>query len=176
MHAATGMGLSKNHLADYMRVYFMHHFGGCYHDVKPRPANSSWAPAFDAFAANASAWVLGIREFRHTGAGCDESYVTGAPLCEAVRSASDRAAAVAAVGRLPKTIGKCCRMVRRDYKKLVSNGAYCMRRASPLTAEWLANVESHLTAKLARLAAHPSPMPRCCHPNGPYPKGPYPFR
>lgn len=172
MHAAAALGLSSNHLADYVRAYVMYTRGGCYHDIKPRAPGSSWAPAFARFAANRSAWLLGVRESGPEDVGCDESNLLEEPRCGAVRGAEERAAAARGLGRLEKQRGACCRLLAGAYAELVSNGAYCMRPRTPLAAGWLAAVEAHLTAKAAALAAHPAPMPRCCSP----PQPPYPLR
>ncbi|NEI02411.1 hypothetical protein [Rhizobium leguminosarum] len=45
-HAAYDF-LSDTHKADYLRCYFMHHYGGGYSDIKR--TTKSWASAFDSF-------------------------------------------------------------------------------------------------------------------------------
>ena len=37
----NGQGLSGPHLADYLRFYFAFHYGGAYHDIKPRIKSQS---------------------------------------------------------------------------------------------------------------------------------------
>ena len=37
----NGEGLSGNHLSDYLRLYFSFHYGGAYHDIKPRIKSQS---------------------------------------------------------------------------------------------------------------------------------------
>ncbi len=41
--------LSQNHLVDYLKVYFMHHFGGGVHEIKPVEASYSWKSVWDEF-------------------------------------------------------------------------------------------------------------------------------
>ena len=52
-------GLAMVHRGDYLRAYFMHFYGGGYHDVKGHPSNSSWASFFGTFEASTNLWVLG---------------------------------------------------------------------------------------------------------------------
>ena len=50
MHPAVcSKTLSAIHKADYLRVYFMHHYGGGYHDVKPHSASNNWTAVFSEF-------------------------------------------------------------------------------------------------------------------------------
>ena len=53
-----GNGLSAIHVGDYLRAYFMHHYGGGYHDVKRHDAGGSWAPFFDVIEKDPNIWVL----------------------------------------------------------------------------------------------------------------------
>lgn len=39
--------LSCNHKSDYLRCYFMHHFGGGYADIKPYSKDNNWKQCFD---------------------------------------------------------------------------------------------------------------------------------
>lgn len=48
--------LSYNHRSDYLRAYFLHHYGGGYADIKPLVA--PWGPAFERLAAS-ECWLLG---------------------------------------------------------------------------------------------------------------------
>jgi len=56
-HPATKY-ISECHMADYLRVYLMHHFGGGYSDIKF--TYKSWAGAFDALKNNPEALALGF--------------------------------------------------------------------------------------------------------------------
>lgn len=51
--------LSLVHKSDYLRCYFMHHYGGGYTDIKRH--DRSWIRSFEQFNAS-SAWVLGYPE------------------------------------------------------------------------------------------------------------------
>ena len=51
--------LSDVHKADYLRTYFMHHYGGGYSDIKP--CSWDWNPYFDALY-NSEAYGIGAPE------------------------------------------------------------------------------------------------------------------
>ena len=56
--------LSANHKSDYLRVYFMHHYGGGYSDVKEH--RYSWIPVFEQFEKS-NAYICGYRDIGPNG-------------------------------------------------------------------------------------------------------------
>lgn len=52
--------LSYTHRSDYLRCYFMHHYGGGYADIKLIGCN--WNPYFDRLESNEYLWGMGYRE------------------------------------------------------------------------------------------------------------------
>lgn len=58
--------LSLNHKSDYLRSYFMHHYGGGYADIKTY--YHSWINAFDLLETSDSAYVIGYPEVGFWGA------------------------------------------------------------------------------------------------------------
>ncbi len=52
--------LSLNHRSDYLRAYFMLHYGGGYADIKLY--KHSWKKAFEKLNASSDKWALGYRE------------------------------------------------------------------------------------------------------------------
>jgi hypothetical protein len=52
--------LSNTHKCDYARMYFMHHYGGGYTDIKP--TTQSWKPSFDKLRADPNMWGIGYQE------------------------------------------------------------------------------------------------------------------
>ena len=52
--------LHQTHKADYLRVYFMHFFGGGYADIKHY--NKSWVNAFKKLNNDNNAYIIGYRE------------------------------------------------------------------------------------------------------------------
>lgn len=61
--------LSYVHRADYLRSYFMYHYGGGYGDIKTY--YKSWAPAFDRLERS-DAYVMGYPEVGFWGAACQD--------------------------------------------------------------------------------------------------------
>jgi len=151
-------GLSAINAADYLRVYFMHHYGGGYHDVKPHAKENSWAPYFDRFS-DPDLWALGVNfdeEEIRVHYACHDSYFSGVPACERWRLSPE------ADSGGPSS--NCCERLRRANPREwgISNGAYIMRPKTRLTYEWLRNVECVLTVKFEALKEHPAPIFRCC--------------
>lgn len=58
--------LSLNHRSDYLRSYFMYHYGGGYADIKTY--FHSWVTAFDKLDASQNAYVIGYPEVGFDGA------------------------------------------------------------------------------------------------------------
>lgn len=52
--------LSETHRCDYLRTYFMYHYGGGYSDIKI--PNGSWVRAFETLENNPDIWVNGYPE------------------------------------------------------------------------------------------------------------------
>ena len=53
------------HKSDYLRCYFMHHYGGGYTDIKK--CRNSWVTAFNLINLNVDKWALGYREVSEGG-------------------------------------------------------------------------------------------------------------
>lgn len=58
--------LSLNHRSDYLRCYFMHHYGGGYSDIKA--CQYSWLPMFEKLEKS-QAWMIGYNEKRKMDLG-----------------------------------------------------------------------------------------------------------
>ncbi|GEM_PF-200552 len=59
--------LSDVHKSDYLRCYFMHHYGGGYTDIKAH--DKSWSNAFFQLNKNKDAFAIGYREINAKGVG-----------------------------------------------------------------------------------------------------------
>ena len=57
--------LSFVHRSDYLRCYFMHHYGGGYADIKP--FNHSWKSAFEKLNSNSKKYIIGYPELLYGG-------------------------------------------------------------------------------------------------------------
>lgn len=101
--------LSFVHRSDYLRAYFLHHYGGGYADLKP--LRSPWEPAIERLRAS-DRWLLGSR------------------LRDPAWS-----------GQAPDRLGM---HLRRYYRLIASESVLIARSHSPLTGEWLREVDRRL--------------------------------
>lgn len=111
--------LSDVHKSDYLRTYFMHHYGGGYSDIKLQ--GGSWKQAFDDIL-NSDAYINGYRE----SSASDIAYPPVAPF----------------------------------WEKLVGNGAYICRPKTPLTKQWVDEMNQVLDRNLEELKKCPASHPR----------------
>lgn len=54
--------LSAVHKSDYLRCYFMHHFGGGYADIKIYGRNNNWKRCFDFINIRKDLYMIGMHE------------------------------------------------------------------------------------------------------------------
>ena len=132
--------LSSVHKADYLEAYFMHTFGGAFHDIKRE--SRSFLSFFKVLENNSDAWALGYKEQQPGHIGC--------------------------FSLTAQIIGIECHQVKDEWRHLIGNGMGIFRPRTPLTSAWLALVHRRLDGLLHVLKEHPSPFPRCCfnHENG----------
>jgi hypothetical protein len=134
--------LSGVHKGDYLRSYFMHHFGGGYHDIKFHSKDDGWREAFLQMDADDRLWLMAPKE--EGGLGCGQRVLETLPC----------------YGGDPQCT---CDDIYRDMDVLVSNCAYIARPNTPFTQRWHGTVNAALDAKLERLrASTPLPYSKCC--------------
>ena len=56
--------LSAVHKSDYLRCYFMHHFGGGYADIKPYTKNNNWNQCFEFINNYPQVEIVGQHEYK----------------------------------------------------------------------------------------------------------------
>lgn len=117
--------LSTNHRSDYLRAYFMHHYGGAYADIKP-------------FKGNFTHLISMINE-------TSDSWGGGAPE----RDPNHVSAASGPLGDEQ----------RRNFALVPYPAAFAFRPRTPLTSEWLAEVERRLNYFSDLLEARPAVDP-----------------
>lgn len=127
--------LSLTHRSDYLRMYFMYHYGGGYCDIKR--TTGSWRKAFDDLDKDEYKWANGYQEIEG-----------GVPLNIPNWVDSD--------GRSMVTYPD----LTNDYKKLIGNGCYIFRPHTPLGQEWYEQVHKKLDVLLPELRLHPASHPR----------------
>ncbi|MBN7762965.1 hypothetical protein JYP52_17635 [Nitratireductor aquibiodomus] len=142
-HAAFAF-LSPIHQSDYLRAYFMHHFGGGYTDIKR--CHASWKPAFEAIERE-EALGAGYGEVPGGTARFHKSKIAGQ------RYFLDRpAGALEMAWRYRRT--------KRLRGHVIGNGAFIFRPDTELTGRWLSIVEKRLDILLPHLKANPARYPK----------------
>ncbi len=134
--------LSYVHRSDYLRAYFMRHFGGGYSDIKSPSAG--WESAFAELEADPGIWVSGYRE---TGPSSianlyAESTELGAP------------APLRALAYLHR------KWLQLHWRRLIGCGAYICRPETPLVEAWWRQVNARLDHMQPALQSHPARSPR----------------
>lgn len=123
--------LSLTHKADYLRMYFMYHYGGGYSDIKR--STGSWRRAFDELRQDDSKWANGYQEV-------EGGVPTGIQDWKDTEGVS--------MVKYPE--------LNVEYKKLIGNGAYVFRPRTPLGKEWYTQVHKILDEMMPELTKHPA--------------------
>ena len=134
--------LSLNHQSDYLRCYFMHHFGGCYCDVKP--IYESWLPTLEKLNSDNNAMIAGYPEVGAYGVG--KIYKSSLDLNES------RFKNMAAYIKW--------RYLQLNYKKLIGNGACISKPNTVITQEWWNELNSRMDRLSNQLEKTPSQHPK----------------
>lgn len=120
--------LSNVHKSDYLRCYFMHHYGGGYSDIKIQLQD--WNNAFKNLEES-TAYAIGYQEISKSGTAKLTSFY---PLD--------------ALERLSKEID-------RNYYYLIGNGSYIFKRNTNFTDEWITELHRRLDIKYNDLKKNP---------------------
>lgn len=136
--------LSPIHRSDYLRAYFMHHFGGGYTDVKR--TTQSWLPAFEAIRAQGMLGG-GYQEVPRGTGRFHKSRVGGKYYHLEDSVPWPRAYLL-------------YKLQAFQYKRLIGNGAFIFRPGSEFTGRWLAIAERRLSLLLPLLRENPARHPR----------------
>lgn len=121
--------LSCVHKADYLRCYFMYHYGGGYSDIKP--CTRSWLPSFHLIEQNPDKYALGFSEIHPR----DVAY----PDCFYPR----------------KEFKRINRDMLFNFNRLIGMGAFISRPGTPMTKRWLDELHRRLDLKLEDLKKNP---------------------
>lgn len=134
--------LNLAHRADYLRCYFMHHFGGGYADIKK--ISKSWMPAIKKLQSSDWYWVAGYREVsRHGVANLYHSSI------QLESSFIERAMSYTK-----------WRWLQLNYRHLIGNGAFFFKPNTELTARWWAEVNNRLDHLCEDLFLNPAIYPK----------------
>ena len=139
-HAYYDLNLA--HRADYLRAYFMHHFGGAYCDIKK--LEHSWIDIFEELEANPKLLAAGYREIGFGGVG---NCYKNAVLLD--KSRFEKAKSYLQY-----------RFLQLNYKKLIGNGAFIFKPDTVITRAWWNEVNKRLDSVSDKLAKNPAKMPK----------------
>lgn len=134
--------LNLAHRADYLRCYFMKHFGGAYSDLKFN--RDSWEAAFDALAADPEAWATGYREVSPRG------------VADIYLSSRIRKEGLAANLRAQLQ----WRKLQWHYKSLIGTCAFICKENTPLVNAWWDTLNQRLDALYPELERNPAKHPK----------------
>lgn len=121
--------LSRIHKSDYLRCYFMHHYGGGYSDIKRH--SGSWRKYFNIINNNPNIWKIGLGGFKPPSLAFDIAY--------------------------PKEYNKKERKNLKMYhNKMVCVGFMICRQYTPYTYEWYNLLHKRLDNYLPKLKKNPA--------------------
>jgi len=133
--------LNLAHRADYLRVYFMHHFGGAYCDVKK--IEHSWLDVFKQLENNDSLLAAGCPEVRWGVGNCYQSSVL---LDE---------------NSFKKTYSYFkYRLLQLNHTKLIGNCAFIFKPNTVITQKWWNEVNKRLDELSSKLLISPATLPK----------------
>ena len=136
--------LSEVHKSDYLRCYFMHHYGGGYSDIKQ--TLGSWVPFFDKLYSDENIYCIGYAE----------------------KSVND--VAILEMCTLNPVQSKYCieystnesgnewdsTQIRQNWSSLIGNGAYICKKNTKFTKDWLLRLNEKMDGYLGQLKANPA--------------------
>ena len=140
--------LSEIQKGDYLKCYFLHHYGGGDSDIKA--TDEPWSKYFNAIIENKDLYAIGYGEK-------EVSDVARLENC-----------------RLNPEKSKFCRdftlnmsedawsstHIRANWRLLIGNGAFICRKNSPLTQDWWDGLNEKMNGYLKELKANPGSWPR----------------
>lgn len=130
--------LNLAHKADYLRCYFMHHYGGGYCDIKQ--INDSWTPSFKLLNNSDDLLCVGYQEINRWGVA--NIYNSALQLN---------------FSKYKKVSAKVMyRFYQLNYKKLIGNGAFIFKPYSDFTQEWWDILNARLDDLMPELKLNPA--------------------
>lgn len=130
--------LNLAHKADYLRCYFMHHFGGGYCDIKQ--IKDSWVPSFKLLHTNDNLLCVGYQEIDRGGVA--NIYQSVLSLNQSINK---------------KIIAKATyRFYQINYRNLIGNCAFIFKPRSALTQEWWNTLNKRLDELMPSLELNPA--------------------
>lgn len=134
--------LNLAHRADYLRCYFMHHYGGGYCDIKQ--INDSWLPSFELLKNSKDLLCVGYQEIDRGGVAniYNSALLLNRPLHHRLKARA------------------MYRFYQLNYKNIIGNVAFIFKPKSKLTEEWWNTLNCRLDVLLPDLKKNPAKHPK----------------
>jgi len=159
--------LSEIQKGDYLKCYFMHHYGGGYTDIKK--TLGSWVPFFDELYKNEEIYVVGYRE-------ADVGHIANLDHCSLNPQDSKYCRDFSITEDGTKWTSA---YIKEKWYELVGNGAFICRKQTPFTFDWWNGLNEKMDGYLNQLKENPAKWPRDANGHDyPYGGGPskYPIK
>lgn len=134
--------LSRVHKSDYLRCYFMHHYGGGYSDIKKQ--NHSWKEYFDIINSNPDIWEVGLGGFDPPDKAFKIPYISPYIRNDMVQGYDM----------------DMYMNLKRNHHLLVGVGFFIFRPYTKYTQEWYNKVHELLDYYYPTLKSHPAVFTR----------------
>jgi hypothetical protein len=140
--------LSDIQKGDYLKCYFMHHYGGGYSDIKR--AIKPWSEYFEKINNDENLYAIGYKEKNIDGVACLEDCSLNpekSKFCRNFTLSED---------------GKAWSSshIRNNWKKLIGNGCFICKKNTPLTTDWWNALNEKMDGYLDMLKKNPAQWAR----------------
>tara|TARA_R110000824_G_scaffold59520_1_gene159812 strand:+ start:491 stop:1237 length:747 start_codon:yes stop_codon:yes gene_type:complete len=142
--------LSPIQKGDYLKAYYMHHFGGGYADVKD--TSVSWLPFLQRIIDNEESLAIGYAE----------ASVHGVARLENCRLDPNKSVFCRDF-TLDEQGNWSSFQIRENWRKLIGNGGFVFRPNTALTLDWWNGLTEKMDGYLPELKEHPAQWARDAH-------------
>jgi hypothetical protein len=140
--------LSEIQKSDYLRCYFMQHYGGGYSDIKK--TTGSWLNYFDKLNSNNNIYAIGYKEFSPIGVAALESNTINPSDCKFGLDFNTN-----------EDFTKWDSIhIKEDWDKLIGNGAFIFKKNTEFTREWWNILNERMDIFLPKLKINPKKWDR----------------
>jgi hypothetical protein len=140
--------LSEIQQGDYLKCYFMHHYGGGYSDIKQ--TTGSWVEFFDKLNSDDNLYAIGYAEKCSSDIAMLENCTLDpakSKYCLDFTTNHD------------KTKWDSFQ-VKSNWSVLIGNGAYICKKNTPFTTDWWNGLNEKMDGYLSQLKENPAKWPR----------------
>jgi len=143
--------LSEIQQGDYLKCYFMHHYGGGYSDIKQ--TIGSWVPFFDRLYSNHDLYAIGYQEREVGHVARLENCIlkpSDSKFCRDFTLSDDG-------------LSWSSEHIRNNWFKLIGNGNFICKKNTPLTKDWWDGLNEKMDGYLEYLKQNPAKWGRDCY-------------